>query len=69
MKDIQSLFQETTHEFMENGLEAELEENLGYSKYDYKDTELQLAFFNNLSERSLRGVKSKMKVAGQFHNE
>ena len=26
---------------MENGLEAELEENLGYSKYDYinKDTE------------------------------
>ena len=28
-----------------------------------------LPFSNNLSERSLRGVKSKMKVAGQFHNE
>ena len=69
MKDIQSLFQETTHEFMENGLEAKLEENLGYSKYDNKDTELQLTFFNNLSERSLQGVKSKIKVAGQFHNE
>lgn len=27
-----------------------------------------LPFSNNLSERSLRGVKSKMKVAGQFEN-
>lgn len=41
MEDIQKLFKETIAEFMENGLEAELEEDLGYSKYDYrnKDTE------------------------------
>lgn len=41
MADIQNLFKETIAEFMENGLEAELEEELGYSKYDYraKDTD------------------------------
>jgi transposase len=27
-----------------------------------------LLFTNNLSERSLKGVKSKMKVAGHFQN-
>ena len=41
MEDIHDLFKETIGEFMENGLEAELEEELGYSKYDYrnKDTD------------------------------
>ena len=40
----------------------------------YKDNYLAwvsnwaLPFSNNLSERSLRGVKSKQKVAGQFQN-
>ena len=37
MDDIQNLFRETIAEFMENGLEAELNEDLGYSKYDYKN--------------------------------
>lgn len=37
MNDIQDLFKETIAEFMENGLEAELEDELGYSKYDYKN--------------------------------
>ena len=37
MDDIQSLFKETIAEFMENGLEAELDDELGYSKYDYKN--------------------------------
>lgn len=39
MADIQNLFKETIAEFMENGLEAELDEELGYSKYDYKNKE------------------------------
>lgn len=41
MEDIQTLFKETIGEFLENGLDAELEEDLGYSKYDYrnKDTD------------------------------
>lgn len=37
MDDIQNLFKETIAEFMENGLDAELDEELGYSRYDYKN--------------------------------
>lgn len=37
MDDIQSLFKETIAEFMETDLDAELDGELGYSKYDYKD--------------------------------
>ena len=41
MNDIQSLFKETISKFMENSLEAELDDELGYSRYDYrnKDTD------------------------------
>ena len=35
MDDIQDLFKGTIAEFMENGLEAELDEDLGYSKYRF----------------------------------
>ena len=37
MEDIQNLFKETIAEFIEEGLDAELSEELGYSKYDYKN--------------------------------
>ncbi|WP_427113356.1 transposase [Megasphaera sueciensis] len=37
MDDIQNLFKDTIAEFMENGLDAELDDELGYSKYDYKN--------------------------------
>ena len=36
MEDIQNLFQETIAEFIEDGLEAELDEELGYSRYDHR---------------------------------
>lgn len=41
MDDIQNLFRGTIAEFMENGLDAELDDEPGYSKYDYrnKDTD------------------------------
>ena len=41
MSDINSLFKEFVGDILENGLEAELDEELGYSKYDYrnKDTD------------------------------
>ena len=48
--DIQDLFKETIAEFMENGLEAELDEDLGYSKYDYK---------NKATDNSRNGRSSK----------
>ena len=50
MDDIQSLFRDTIAEFMENGLESELEEELGYSKYDYK---------NKGTDNSRNGYSSK----------
>ena len=38
-KDIQNLFKEMISNVLENGLEGELEEELGYSKYDYRNKE------------------------------
>ena len=37
MDDIQQLFRETIAEFMENDLDAELDEHLGYDRYDTKE--------------------------------
>lgn len=50
MDGIQSLFKETIAEFMENGLESELDEELGYSKYDYR---------NKTTDNSRNGTSSK----------
>lgn len=36
--------------------------------YIYWTLDFNLPFTNNLSERALRGIKSKMKIAGQFQN-
>lgn len=53
MDDIQNLFKETIAEFMENGLEAELDEELGYSRYDYKNKETDNSR-NGYSSKTLR---------------
>ena len=37
MEDIQELFREMIGEFVDQGLEGELDEQLGYSKYDYRN--------------------------------
>ncbi len=37
MDNIRELFRETIGEFMENGPGAELDEELGYSRYDYRN--------------------------------
>ena len=50
MDDIHDLFKETIGEFMENSLEAELDEELGYSKYDYR---------NKATDNSRNGHSSK----------
>ena len=48
--DIQNLFKETIAEVMENGLEVELDDELGYSKYDYKTKDTD----NSHSRKTLR---------------
>ena len=53
MDDIQNFFKETISEFMENGLESELNEGLGYSKYDYKNKDTDNSR-NGHSSKTLR---------------
>ena len=52
MDDIQNLFKDTIAEFIENGLEAELDDELGYSRYDYKNKETDNR--NGYSSKTLR---------------
>lgn len=53
MEDIRNLFKETIAEFMENGLDAELDDELGYSKYDYKNKDTDNSR-NGHSSKTLR---------------
>ena len=61
MEDIQNLFKETIAEFMENGLEAELDEELGYSKYDYKNKEGNNSR-NGHSQKTLKTSFGNIKI-------
>jgi len=71
MDDIQSLFRDTIAEFMENGLEGELDEELGYSKYDYKNKNTSNSR-NGYSSKTLRtsfgdvGVSVPRDRKGEF---
>lgn len=53
MDDIQNLFKDTIAEFMENDLEAELDDELGYSRYDYRNQETDNSR-NGHSSKTLR---------------
>ena len=62
MEDIQSLFKETIAEFMEKGLDAELEDELGYSKYDYRNKETDNSR-NGHSSKTLRTSFGDVEVS------
>ena len=62
MTDIQKLFKETIAEFMEDGLEAELSEALGYIKYDYKQKETENSR-NGHSSKKLRTSYGEVDVS------
>ena len=62
MDDIQNLFKETIAEFMENGLEAELDDELGYSKYDYKNKDTDNSR-NGHSSKTLRTSFGDVEVS------
>ena len=62
MDDIQNLFKETIAEFMENGLEAELDDELGYSKYDYKNKDTANSR-NGHSSKTLRTSFGDVEVS------
>ena len=54
LQDLKTVFKEMVGEVLENGLEAELDDKLGYTKYDYhnKDTE------NSRNGHSIKTVKT-----------
>ena len=62
IEDIQSLFKETIAEFMEKGLDAELEEKLGYSRYDYKSKETDNSR-NGHSSKTLRTSMGEVEIS------
>ena len=62
MEDIQGLFKETIAEFMENGLEAELDDELGYSRYDYKNKDTDNSR-NGHSGKTLRTSFGEVNVS------
>lgn len=61
MDDIQQLFKETIAEFMEHSLESELNEELGYEPYDYKNKNTDNSR-NGHSKKTLRTSMGEVKV-------
>ena len=59
MEDIQTLFKETIAEFMEDSLDAELEETLGYGKYDHT-ARSELGTTNSRNGHSRKTLKTSV---------
>jgi len=61
MKDINELFKMMVGSVLENGLEAELEDELGYSKYDYKNRNTT-NYRNGHSKKTLKTSFGEMDI-------
>ena len=59
MHDLRSLFKEMVGEVLENGLEAELDDELGYSKYDYRKKNSR----NGYSRKTLKISGGPVEIA------
>ena len=62
MHDLQSLFKEMVGEVLENGLEAELDDELGYSKYDYRNKNTKNSR-NGYSRKTLKTSAGSVEIA------
>ena len=62
MADIQNLFKETIATFMESSLDSELDEELGYERYDYKNKETSNSR-NGHSSKTLKTSMGDVEVA------
>jgi transposase-like protein len=58
---VQELFKEMVSTVLENGLEGELEEELGYSKYDYRSKETDNSR-NGYSEKTLKSSMGDIEI-------
>jgi len=59
---VQELFKEMVSTVLENGLEGELEDELGYSKYDYRNKETDNSR-NGYSEKTLKSSLGDIEIA------
>ena len=59
---VQELYKEMIGTVLENGLEGELEEELGYSKYDYRNKETDNSR-NGYSEKTLKGSLGEIEIS------
>ena len=62
MNDINSLFKEMIGDILENGLEAELDEELGYSKYDYRNKDTSNSR-NGHSSKTMKASFGDVEIA------
>ena len=62
MNDINSLFKEMVGDILENGLEAELDEELGYSKYDYRNKDTSNSW-NGHSSKTMKSSFGDVEIA------
>lgn len=60
--DLRSVFKEMVGEVLENGLEAELDDELGYSKYDYRNKETENSR-NGYSRKSVKTSAGPVEIA------
>lgn len=61
-RDLRSVFKEMVGEVLENGLEAELDDELGYSKYDYRNKETENSR-NGYSRKSVKTSAGPVEIA------
>ena len=60
--DVQELFKDMVAMTLENGLEGELDEELGYTKYDYRNKQTDNSR-NGYSEKTLKSSLGEMEIA------
>ena len=61
VSDVQELFKEMVSTVLENGLAGELEEELGYSKYDYRNKETDNSR-NGFSKKTVKSSLGEMEI-------
>jgi Transposase and inactivated derivatives len=62
VEGVQELYKEMIGTVLENGLAGELEEELGYSKYDYRNKETDNSR-NGYSEKTLKGSLGEIEIS------
>ena len=62
MSDLRLVFKEMVGEVLENGLEAELDDELGYSRYDYRNKETENSR-NGHSRKTMKTSAGDLEIA------